>query len=180
MRRLKEKEISDIFKNYTYIIVDSRERDIHIKTTFDQLDVHNIIVKLPYGDYSIMINKCEQYGINEDIRMKVSVERKRSLEEISANLAQNKSRFEREMKRCVDDGGMMCILIEDSSYEDIVNHNYKTELKPKSFLALLHTITARYGVHFIFASRKCASLYIYNYLKYFTKEYLKNLEIPEE
>ena len=101
MRRLKEKEISDIFKNYTYIIVDSRERDIHIKTTFDQLDVHNIIDKLPYGDYSIMINKCEQYGINENIRMKVSVERKRSLEEISANLAQNKSRFEREMRRCI-------------------------------------------------------------------------------
>lgn len=177
MKRLKDKEISDIFKNYTYIIVDSREKDLHIKATFDQLEVHNIMDKLPYGDYSIMISKCEKYGIHEDIKMKVSVERKRSLEEISANLAQNKSRFEREMKRCVDDGGMMCILIENASYDDIVNHNYKTELKPKSFLALLHTITARYGVHFIFVSRKCSSLYIYNYLKYFTKEYLNAIEI---
>lgn len=173
--KLTEKQISDIFKNYTYITIDSREKNLRIKTTFDNLEVHNIISKLPYGDYGIMIKKCERYGIMEDVRMKVAVERKANLEEISANLAQNKARFEREMKRCVDDGGMMCIMIENGSYEDIMNHNYKTNLKPKSFLALLHTMTARYGVNFIFMSEYSASLYVYNYLKYYAKEYLKNL-----
>ena len=177
MPHLTDKQINEIFRKYTYIIVDSREKDLHIKTTFDNLSVHNITDHLRYGDYSIMIRKCEKYGITEDIKMKVAVERKRSLEEISSNLAQNKARFEREMKRCIEDGGMMCIMIENATYDDIMNHNYKTDLKPKSFLALLHTITARYGVHFIFLSRNSASLYVYNYLKYYIKEYLKKIKI---
>ena len=81
------------------------------------------------------------------------------------------------MERCKNDNGTMVIMIEDASYDDIVQHNYRSELSPKAFLALLHTIYSRYGIPFIFIDKKASSFFVYNYLKYFCREWLKDYDI---
>lgn len=172
---MKDKDIKKIFTDYANILIDSREKDLSIKEVFDSLGTHYRVTGLPYGDYGIEIVANEEFGIKEDILLKVRVERKNSLDEISQNLTKHKDRFHREMQKCIDDGGTMVIMIEGATYEDIINHNYRSELQPKPFLALLHSITSKYGVQFVFISKRASSLFVYNYLKYYAREYLKNL-----
>ena len=172
---MKDDKIKEIFTNYTYILIDTREKDKTIKETYDKLNIHNEFRKLDYGDYSMVIKSNPILGNEEDIIFNVSVERKASLEELSNNLTKGKTRFFNEMERCKKDDGNMIIMIENASYTDIVQHNYKSDLEPKSFLALLHTIYDRYDVPFIFIDKEASSLFVYNYLKYYVREWLKNL-----
>lgn len=172
---MKDSQIKKLFKESTYIVIDTREKDNYIKDTLEQFGIKYRFKKLDYGDYGIEIDKNEELGIKEDIRLNVAIERKGSLEEISGNLTKGQKRFYNEMQRCIDDDGFMIIIIEDNTYSDIVNQNYKTNLTNKQFLGLLHGITAKYGVPFVFIPKKDAPLFIYNVLKYYAREYLKKL-----
>lgn len=172
---MKDTQIKKLFKDSTYIVIDTREKDNYIKDTLEKFGIKYRVKKLDYGDYGIEIDKNEELGILEDIRLKVAVERKGSLEEISGNLTKGQKRFYNEMQRAIDDDSLMVIMIEDATYSDVVNENYKTNLTNKQFLGLLHGITAKYGVPFIFVDKKDAPLFIYNVLKYYAREYLKNI-----
>lgn len=172
---MNDSNIKKIFTDYTYILVDKREKKLHIKETYDKLNIHNEFRNLDYGDYSIVIKPNPIMKNTEEMVFSISVERKASLDELAGNLTKGKARFFREMERCKKDGGLMVIMIEDATYMDIIQHNYKSELKPKSFLALLHTIYTRYGIPFVFVEKEVSSLYVYNILKYYVREYLKEL-----
>ncbi len=63
------------------------------------------------------------------------------------------------------------------SYEDIVNHNYDTDLNEKSFLGTLFTYGHRYGIDINFIEKRYAGLFIYWQLYYFARNYLKSLEV---
>lgn len=172
---MKKKDIDNIMDNNFYIIIDTREKaNQHIIKAFEDYNIKHIKRKLNYGDYGVLIAKDDNL-INEDIVLKVSVERKGSLDEIGANLTRGKERFAREMQRCVDDNASMIIMVEGVSYEDIINENYKIKLTAKQFLALLHTIYGDYKVPTVFIPNKNnVPLYIYDTLKYWTRSFLKN------
>ena len=172
---MKDDKIKEIFTNYTYILIDRREKKLHVKEQYDKLNIHNEFSTVDYGDYSIKIISNPILKNTEDIIFNVSVERKASLDELAGNLTKGKARFFREMERCKKDGGLMVIMIEDATYMDIIQHNYNSELTPKSFLALLHTIYTRYNIPFFFVEKEVSSLYVYNILKYYVREYLKEL-----
>ena len=172
---MKDDKIKEIFTNYTYILIDRREKKLHIKEYYDKLNIHNEFSTVDYGDYSIKIISNPILKNKEDIIFNVSVERKASLDELANNLTKGKTRFMREMERCKKDEGNMIIMIENATYMDIIQHNYKSDLSPKSFLALLHTIYDRYDVPFIFIEEEASSLFVYNYLKYYCREWLKNI-----
>ena len=173
---MNKKNIDKLMHNNFYIIIDTREKkNKHIIDAFELYGIKYIKQKCEYGDYCAMLTKDEELGINEDIILKVSVERKASLDEIGANLTRGKERFAREMQRCVDDNASMIIMVEGVSYEDIINENYKIKLTAKQFLALLHTIYGDYKVPTVFIPNKNnVPLYIYDTLKYWTRSFLKN------
>lgn len=172
---MNDTNIKKIFTDYTYILIDKREKKLHIKETYDKLNIHNEFRSLDYGDYSIVIKPNPIMKNTEEMVFSISVERKASLDELAGNLTKGKARFFREMERCKKDGGFMVIMIEDATYMDIIQHNYNSELTPKSFLALLHTIYTRYNIPFFFVEKEVSSLYVYNILKYYVREYLKEL-----
>lgn len=173
-----KKQISDIFLKYAYILVDTREkRNEHIVKYLNDNEVKWINQSLKYGDYGIMIKANEEYGFEQDLILPASVERKNSLDEIGANLTKYKERFANEMERCVSDNGLMIILIENASYGDIEKHNYKNQIHPNSFKALLHTLYPRYGVMFEMISKEDSPKFIYNYLKYFARSYLQGQSV---
>ena len=151
---MKDTQIKKLFKESAYIVIDTREKDNYIKDTLEKFGIKYRVKKLDYGDYGIEIDKNVDLGIEEDIRLKVSVERKGSLEEISGNLTKGQTRFYNEMERAINDEAFMIIMIEGNTYSDIVNQDYKTNLTNKQFLGLLHGITAKYGVPFIFIDKK--------------------------
>lgn len=174
---MNDRQIKDIFSNYCYIIVDSREKDTHV---IDMLKIFNIkyrVQKLDYGDYGIEIQSCEKYGIAEPKLFEFTVERKSGLDEISTNLTKGQKRFCNEMERCKNNNGKMVIVIEDATYDDIAKENYRSNLTAKQFYGLLHGIESKYDILFIFIPKSISPLFIYNYLKYNAREYLKKFTI---
>lgn len=163
------------------IVIDTREQvNYHITDYFDARLIDYTSKKLDYGDYSIMLPSCMEFGITEDIYFtdKIVIERKNSLMELSNNLGNERERFKRELERAK--GATFIIMIEDGSYEDIIFGRYskdkyavKSKFNEKSFIASLATFRARYGIHVDYVNKKSAGNFIYFILRSWLKCYLK-------
>ena len=152
------------------IWVDSREKqNKNIVDWFDKHKIEHKIKALSNGDYSFYVSVNNDLNINRclDFSHKIMIERKASLDELSGNLTQNRDRFEKEMSIYQ---GKKYLLIENSSYADIVNQNYKTKFNPKSYLGSLHSFNQKYNLEIIFMpDNQYSGLWIYETLvHYFT------------
>lgn len=172
--RFTDKEVRTLLKSIV-IITDTREQEnSHILRWFDEKKILYSTQKMEYGDYSFYLPANPELGIVRDLYFtdKVSIERKASLEELSGNFTNDRTRIESEFIR---HKGNMTLLIEDAEYTDIINHNYKTEYKPVSFLATLHSFSERYDIPFAFMKdNKCSAQFIYFTFYYWLRNYLLN------
>lgn len=157
------------------ILVDTREQEnSHIIKYFDEKSIKHKPQKLDYADYSLMLPAMPELGIMRDVYFtdKVAIERKASLEELSNNLTKDRDRLESEFLRSK---GRIYLLIEDpNGYENILNHKYRSQFKPKSFLASLKTFEARYNLNINFIKKELAGNFIYVTLLYHLRCYLKD------
>ena len=152
------------------IIVDTREKENkNILQYLSNKNIPYIRRKLDFGDYSYMIDDLSYEN-------EFSIERKMSLTELSGNIAQYRDRFERELQRAKESNAKLILLVENGSYDDILQHNYKTDLKEKSYIASLFSFTHRYGLDINFIERKYAGLFIYHACYYHARERLKESE----
>ena len=171
--KYSDTELKEILKTLV-VLIDTREQEnIHITDYFDKRKIKYEEMKLEHGDYTFYIPKNEDLGIQRELYFNniVTVERKGSLEELSGNFCNGRSRIEEEFTR---KKGKMYLMVEGASYEDIVRHNYNTEYNPVSFIATLDTYEARYGIQTSFTSKISAGNFIYHKFKYHLREYLKN------
>lgn len=100
----------------------------------------------------------------------IMIERKASLDELSGNLTQHRTRFEEEMATFF---GKKYLMIENASYEDIVKGNYDTKFSSKAFLASLHAFNHRYDLQIMFMpDRDMSGYYIYGVFTYYLKHLL--------
>ena len=94
------------------ILVDSREqKNGHILDYLIKQSVPYQVTKLDYGDYGFMLPAS---AAGEDIyfHRDIVIERKATLEELSANFAQNRNRFEMEFLKAGNDGAKIYLMIE--------------------------------------------------------------------
>lgn len=172
--KYSDKEIKELLKSMI-ILVDSREQDNkHLTEYFDKKKIPYRVEKLDFADYSFCLPKNEGLGILRDLYFtdKISVERKNSLEELSGNLTNDRLRLESEFIRAK---GKVHLLIEGASYEDILNHNYKTEYVPQSFVASLHSFADRYNFNIQFIKdKKYSAQFIYFTFYYHLRNWLMN------
>lgn len=170
-RIYKDKEIKQIIKSMV-VLVDTREKvNSHIKMYLKSNKINFIDYKLDYGDYSFMIPKNESLEMLEDIYFteEIAIERKAHAEEISNNFAEGRERFHREFERSK---GVLRLLIEDSSYSNICNGEYKTKFPKESFVGSLHSFQEKYNCQFFFTDKQHSGEYIYNSFKYYLKNKL--------
>lgn len=172
--KFTDKELKILLKSII-IITDTREQEnSHILRWFDEKKIPYSTQKMEYGDYSFMLPANPELVIVRDLYFtgKVSIERKASLEELSGNFTNDRLRIESEFIR---HKGKMLLLIENADYMDIINHNYRTEYKPVSFLATLHSFSERYDIPFTFMKdNKCSGQFIYFTFYYWLRNYLLN------
>lgn len=172
--RFADKEVKGLLKSMI-VLVDTREQqNSHILKWLDEKKVPYSTQKLEYGDYSFYLPANPQLGIVRDLYFtdKISIERKADLMELSGNFTNDRLRIESEFIR---HKGKMLLLIENADYVDIINHNYRTEYKPVSFLATLHSFSERYDIPFTFMKdNKCSGQFIYYTLYYWLRNYLLN------
>ncbi|MBN4074753.1 MAG: hypothetical protein COA82_12610 [Alkaliphilus sp.] len=174
--RYTDTELTQILDSMI-IITDSREKkNDHILNYLQKKGIKTKVRKLDYGDYSFLVPANPELGIMRDLSFAttISIERKASLEELSRNLAQDRARFEAELIRAKGKDCKFFLMIEDSNYSDIVNHKYKTDYKPKSYVASIITLSLRYNFNINFITKQCAGNYIYHTFYYYLRNYLKH------
>lgn len=171
--KFSDKEQEELLKSII-ILVDTREK-INQNVT-DYFDKKNIPYKkkaLSQGDYSFYIPANTDLSIPRDLYFdnQIVIERKASLEELSNNLAKERDRFEKELSLCK---AQMILLIENASYSDVINGNYKTEYNKKSFLGSLHSFQFKYNLPFFFMpDNKYSPIFIYATFQYWLRNYIK-------
>jgi ERCC4-type nuclease len=168
-----KKQIDQILDSLT-IIVDSREKvNSHIIMWLKHNKINYIEAKLDFGDYSYFIPKNLELDIEEDIMFNdtISVERKRNLEEVAGNITADRKRFKREFER---GQGKMILMIEDSTYKDLSNGNYKSKVSKESFRGTLFKWSDKYGIPFTFIDSEKSGEYIYYTFYYHLKNILSN------
>jgi len=163
---LTEKEITDKLKNLK-IITDTREQvNSHITEHFESKKVETISRKLDIGDYSAMI---DDYTLENS----VVVERKANIDEIAGNYTVNRQRFENEFLRAKANGVKVFLIIENCSWGDILLHNYRSKLNPKSLIASLLAWQVRYNITLTFCKPIETGQIIHGILYYAAREALK-------
>lgn len=137
------------------IIVDSREQ-----RPFDFLScaggVQTMKGTLLLGDYSVR-------GFED----RIAVERK-SLPDLVQCLGNERSRFEREIRRAAGlDSFMVCI---EASFDDLASGRYRSKLNPGAAVASVLAFMARHNVAFLFAgnrtdAEKATACFLRQYLR---------------
>ena len=172
-RKYTDKEISIVLSRMV-IVIDSREKKVsHITNIFNESNIKYKKQKLHFADYSFTVPAIPELDIHEEISFEnhISIERKNSLTEIAGSFTSTRRQFKNEFER---HQGLMILLIEDDTYADIFNHNYRSKLTPQSFIGSLHAWNIKFGVPFIFVPKSHSAQYIYftfyYYLKYILEE----------
>lgn len=170
MYKYTDKEINEILKR-ACVIVDTREQKAkHITDYFDSKGITWRKEKLDFGDYTIVIDAP---SVARDFYLQdhITIERKANLEELSGNLAHERERMMAEFSRA---RGTLILLVENATYDDILEHRYNTKYEPKSYIATLKSFEARFGFSTHFQKdNKYSGAYIYQTLIYHLRELLK-------
>lgn len=171
-RKYTDSEIKKIIKNMV-ILVDSREKKN--ENILSYLDKHKIkyeIMALPSGDYSFALEPIPELDLPHKMFFfdDIIIEKKNSLEELSGNFTQERERFNDEFIRCK--AKHKYLLIENSSYKDLIEGKYNTKYNSKSFLGSLHSFNIRYQLEVVFMPEKeLTPIFILATLQY----YLRNI-----
>lgn len=168
-----ESEQKELIKSIG-ILVDTRERsNQHITDWFDKKEIKWRSKALKQGDYSFYIPANDNLNIPRDIYYdkEIVIERKASLEELSNNLTNERDRFEKELTLAPK---TKVLLIENASYADVVEGNYRSEYNKKSYWASLHSFWHKYNIPIFFMpDNKYSGLFIKGYFEYYLKNNLR-------
>lgn len=169
--------LEDIKKleNHIVILVDTREKkNEHITNYFDKYGIKYEKSKLDYGDYSFYIESNDLVKEAIYFHNDIAVERKATLEELSQNLAQERERFEKELLKAQANGCKMWLSVEDArGLGAIMEHGYKTELKPLAYVASLKTFETRFNLHINFIDKRYSGFNIKSTFCYFLRDFLR-------
>lgn len=171
--RYTDTEIKKLLKSLT-IVIDTREQDnAHIIGYFTAKKIPYVTQKMDFCDYTAYFPANPELGLARDTYIDCFIERKGSLEELSGNLCNDRTRLESEFLRAKDK--RLIMMIEESGgFEKIIEHKYKTEYNEKSFLASIFSFAHRYGIDIHFIAPKYAGLFVFMQLYYAARELLKS------
>lgn len=153
-RKYTDSEIQKILKAMV-ILVDSREKsNSHLLEYWDKHGIKYEVMGIPVGDYSFALEPIPELDLphKQFFYNDIILERKNSLEELSGCFSQTRERFNDEWSRCY--AKRKYLLVENNTYEDLVNGRYNTKYNSKSFLGSLHSFNAKYGLEVVFMPNK--------------------------
>lgn len=168
-------EIKDVLETFE-IIADSREQNTpRARERFKAFGVPVRRATLSYGDYcgQIKLPGGELYDTASTITPACVIERKMSADETAMCFTRGRDRFKREFERAADQGAKVYLLIENASWEGIINHRYRSRYNPKSFVASLTAWSIRYNITPVFCKAQTAGQLIKEILYRDLKERLE-------
>ena len=128
---------------------------------------------LKTGDYSAKFMLPD--GSWFDMSDYVTVERKMDLDETASCFGQQRTRFIKEHERAKENLVRMWILLENSSFEKIYNHKYRSQMHPKSLIAGLLAFQSRYNLRIVMCTEFVSGMLIHDILYYEGREMLMGM-----
>lgn len=169
-------QIDDCLKSLV-ILVDTREQPSErAERRYKSFGSPYRRTTLDYGDYTYNCTLPDGSSLFDEsapVHGHVIVERKMDLAELSGCLCQQRERFEREFQRAKDNGATIYLLIEDATWENLLNGRYKTKFHPNAFEASLLAFVARYDIKPIFCKKETSGKLIRDILYRELKERLE-------
>lgn len=162
------------------VIVDTREQVwSHIEDSLNEAKCPLERTSLSQGDYTGFVPMSAFPGFQDvpgiySLQDEVVIERKANLDEIAGNFTTGRERFEREFIRAKSKGIKVFLLIENASWEDILSHNYRSQLNPKSLMGSLLSWQAKYNVTVMFCRPEETGRILYSTLYYWLKAKLED------
>lgn len=169
-------EIDDCLRTMQ-IIVDTREQPS--KRAQDRYDSFRCPYRrqtMSFGDYTYnfkLPNGKWLYDENNTITADVVIERKADLAELSQCFCQSRARFEREFEKVAKHNATVYLLVENATWENLINGKYKTKFNPSAFFASMVAWIARYNIKPILCKAETSGRIIHEILYRELKEKLK-------
>ena len=165
--------------NTFQILIDNREQwTPRAIERYNSFGVPYSRTTLNYGDYCgiITIDGTPIYDTSKAVKACCVIERKMSLDELAMCFTRGRDRFRREMERAAANNSVIYLLIENGSYEAIINHRYRSKYHPNAFLASLTAWTVRYNLRTVFCKADTSGALIKEILYRDMKERLERGE----
>ncbi len=156
------------------LIVDTREQDTAaLRRRIRDTGLPHIRQALRYGDYSARTTLDD--GTEVYLGSTAVVERKMSLDELCACFGIQRARFDREFERAAADGARIWLLVENATWENAFNGQYRSDLSATSLVGSLISWAARRKMQILFCKSETTPLLIRSILKHEMKLKLEGM-----
>ena len=157
------------------VICDTREHETErALKRYQSFGVPWSKAKLNYGDYTYNAIKPDGTPLFDDaetdIKPPISIERKESLDELAMCFTHDRDRFEREFERVREHKARLILLVEDATWENLLNGKYRSKFNPKAFAASISTYIARYDIMLVFCKAETTGRLIHDLFYYDLRE----------
>ena len=176
MEIFEQKAVLDSFM----ILHDSREQDTdRARRRYQSFGVPHDRATLSYGDYcynATLPDGSMIYDQEKTIEPVCCVERKMNLDEIAQCYTRSRKRFQNEFERAQDHGCRIFLIVENASWENLLNGKYRTRFNANAFAASQVAWMIRYNMNVIFCKEQTSGRLIREILYRDLKERLERGE----
>lgn len=137
---------------------------------------------LSYGDYTynFTLNNNLYFNESQTIKPLCMVERKMNLDELALCFGRERKRFIAEMERAKDNNADIYLLVENATWENLLNHKYRSKYNPAAMKASLMAWMVRYNLKLIFCKAETSGELISEILYRDLKERLERGEFDDQ
>lgn len=158
------------------ILVDSREQPTEQAVKrYKSFGCEYSRATLDSGDYTFnfLCNNVAHFTTTKRIVPEVVIERKCSVDEIAQNFTHERDRFRREFERMKEHKAKAYVLVENATWENIVNGKYRSKMNPDALVASMLAFQSRYDISYIFCKSETSGRLIHDILYRELKERLE-------
>jgi ERCC4-type nuclease len=134
---------------------------------------------LSYGDYTYnatLPDGTSILDVSDTVQPLCSVERKMDLDELASCFTHSRLRFEREFLRAKENNARIYLLVENASWENLLNGKYRSRFNAKAFEASVLAWQIRYDLQLYFCKEETSGRLINDILYRDLKERLERGE----
>lgn len=165
------------------VYTDTREQPT--KRAFKRYEAFGVPFErktLSYGDYTYNAQlPSGKWLFDEDKTVSgyAVVERKMDLDELANCLTHSRDRFEREFQRAKEHNARIFLLVEDATWENLMNGKYRSKFNANAYLASLCAWIVRYDLQLVFCKEESSGRIIKELLYRDLKERIERGELDE-
>jgi len=160
-------EIDNVLESMV-VLVDNREQPTErAKKRYESFGFPYKRCTLSYGDYTYNAQLPSGKWLLDDtktVKPLFAMERKMNLDELAQCFTRNRDRFEREFVRAKENGARIFLVVENGTWENLINGKYRCKFNKNAFLASLAAWIIRYDLQIIFCKSELSGIIIKEFL----------------